>query len=149
MPRGIPNKPRETATFRSIGANFLIFQRPPREKLVDGGWREVDNGIRHDFSVNTPGGPGTYITSDPEAIEFLRNLESNGSEFVEVGREPDAIHPSLQELLPQIVQASARGDLDALGELRAAEEQTHRRVEVLSAIDGAFEEIETRTAPAT
>lgn len=135
------------STFRSKGAHFQIVMRPPLTRYENGMLITDDAGKILDFGTpfrSTDGPRGQYTTSDPDEIEFLRNAASFGVEFWELGNEPDALHPTMAELAPQVAAATAELDVDALRALLEAEEASHKRPDVVTMIESAIEALESR-----
>jgi hypothetical protein len=143
-----PTKTTTPHRFISKGMHFQIVHRPPLTRDNNsGGMIVVDRGHIIDFGTpfRVEGNDlpvGTYVTDDPEIVEWLRNADSFNVEFWEQGNEPDAVHPTMQELAPQIAAATAELDTDALHELLKAELATHNRPDVLAVLEASLGHLE-------
>lgn len=136
--------------FISKGAHFQIVYRPPRSRFENGMLVTDDPGEILDFGtpfrIDGADQPvGTYVTDDPVKIEWLRNAQSFNVEFWEAGNEPDALHPTVAELAPQIAKATAELDTDKLRELLEAEEASHKRADVVTMIESSIEALEAQS----
>lgn len=78
---------------------------------------------------------GMFETEDPVLLDFLRGHDNFGldrpSGFQEIPRSPDELKPTPREQRKAIARASAERDIDALAEIRAQEEATHNRPEIV------------------
>jgi hypothetical protein len=152
-------QPQETArkvTFNSRSENQILTRRPPRNEINEFGQKTVlteaewfarkeesdedfdDTPWKVEFSGHI------FETDHPKLIAWLRQHRNLGvdapSGFWEVPPTEDELLPTPADRFKEIAVAQAMAaPLEALKEIREAEENSHNRIAVLQAADAAIE----------
>jgi hypothetical protein len=130
MPKVATATKQSEVTFVTRIINYRLTQIPEDWEELSGGRRRRILGHAAVFDEVT----GTYTTSDPEEIEWLRNHDEFGSKFVEAGS--DEPKPTVAE---QVTAVASAVDIDQLEEIDTLERETHNRQIVLDAVHAAAE----------
>ena len=126
--------------FRSKDPNYRLVRVPQRRRYNERGELEILPGEAYQF------GREGLVIDDPDAIRWLRNHRSFNVKFTEVGNEPDAVHPTLEEQMAAISEAAVNRSIEDLVLLYDEERGTHNRTPVLAAADAAMKQIESSNA---
>jgi hypothetical protein len=130
--RNVPEEGFEPVKFRSKGVNHRIVRVAATRWTTLNGEAQHAGGISYDFAP----GRGEFVALNSDVAEFLRARPAFNREFWEVGAEPHAA-PDPSIVLDKVQQALFDLDLDALAELKALEQASHRRKVVLDQINSA------------
>jgi hypothetical protein len=129
--------PQRPITFISRARDFQITLKTEGLPMQDA------NGI---VVARTPGHRvhftrGEYTAKTSQEIQMLRDADTYGREFWEVGQQPGAIHPPTEEVLADIMTFLARRQADKLRDIQEREEETHKRPEILTTVARALGEL--------
>lgn len=147
------------AAFISRGVKYMRVRKNPHRAQAPSGEMLHHKGVIYDFfgeDVNQAEGvsvpvPGTLVTDVPDHVHYLRSSllappeEFGTSEYVERGREPDAMRPTLAELAPLIAEATRELEVDKLQVLLEREQATHQRESVLVQLEAAINAVQSIT----
>ncbi len=124
----------EQVTFRSKRPGYKVVIEPADEILNHHGKVvEKIKGLRADFSPE-----GILTTDDPKLIEGLRASNGYNQVFWEDGRPPETPLPTVADQMSEITSAATEGDVGAIEKVIEVEQETHQRVEILSAAKAAL-----------
>lgn len=119
-------------TFHAEASNYRVVVEPQRNQRVgETNQTEVVGGKDIQFY------DGVFVATTQEEIDFLRDYESNGTYYWEVGSPEDKPDDSagLQRL---IIEKALAGDQDAIADILVAERTSQSRPAVIAACEGAL-----------
>jgi hypothetical protein len=135
-------------TFQSAHAKMRVVLEPARNIYGREGVVGTEGGKtaefeRYIFQVDEPTAKRMGMTQ-AELTQALRDAGTFNREFWEIGNAPNALKPSVQDMLAQITDATAYQRVEKLRELRQLETVGdgelggHNREEVLASLDRAL-----------
>lgn len=145
---------RRPITFISKGKFHTVIRRGEHKRVhPETGEVQYVSGLRYEFepdgvltvypgedvAMDGPVDPETGYRTEVDKAAWLRSHNGFNQNYWEIGNEPDAMRPSVEEMLREITQAAVLVDLDRLKELRRSEDETHQRQTVIGAIDDALD----------
>ena len=128
---------QETVTFIAKVRELRLVRSPGFRKVNDIGQSEQIKGVAYQFE------DGVFRTDDPDILAWLRAHSAYHVDFHEKGAEPDRI-PDSSGVLGEVSEAAVAGDLKALQDILAVEQDGHQRPDVLSAAGAAVEALEKK-----
>ena len=136
---------KKRTAFLSNSPNQQVVIDPGQPQLLDPQGAVVQKGrppVFADFAGNR------LETDDKDVIKRLRedDLFQHPNGWWEEGKAPDEPKPTREAQNKAITQATAKGDLEKLDEIRQEELDTHNRRDVLENIDTAVSAIEVPKA---
>jgi hypothetical protein len=136
-----PETPQEEVVFQSEASNYRIVMEPMRRKQIgEGSEVEVVGGRAIQFY------DGVHKTTDPEEIAFLRESDSNGQYFWEIGTDADR-PTDASGLIKEIIHKGREGDYDRIAEILVAERSGTSRPDVLAACAAVLEDAKQELPP--
>lgn len=127
-----------SVVFISKGAGLRVVTRTASRTMID---NEVIVRAEEVVEFAPHGRVELDEERDADKIEHLRGLASFNREFFEIGAEPDALKPSVDEQFERILDLATHFDHDALRELIQEEKQTHNRDVVIRAGEAALQRV--------
>lgn len=131
----------EEVTFHSEAGNYRVVMEPMRRHRV-GESNEVEVVGGKDIQFYD----GVYTTKDPEEIAFLREYESNGRFYWELGSSADTPGDA-RGLIREIVKKGYEGDFARVAEILVAERTAQSRPDVLAACEAVLEGADQQLPP--
>lgn len=121
----------ESVSFHSEASNYRLVREPMRNRAIgESGSFEVVGGRDYQFY------DGVLTVTDVDDIQWLRDNESNGRYYWEVGVEDRANNSA--DLQAVIMKKALAGDFGAIAEILVAERSALSRPEVISACEAAI-----------
>ncbi len=123
----------EGVVFQSEASNYRVVREPQRRvQIAETNEFEVRPGKTFEFY------DGVLRVTDPDDIEWLRNYESYGQYFWEIGSEEDR-SVSAAELQKEIMECALAGNFDRVADILVAERTAESRPGIIAACVAALE----------
>lgn len=137
-----PAAVEEGVVFQSEASNYRVVREPQRRvQIAETNEFEVRPGRTFEFY------DGVLRVTDSDDIEWLRNYESYGKLYWEIGTEEDR-SISAAELQKEIMEKALEGDFDRVADILVAERTGQSRPGIIAACVAALEAGEEDLPPA-